>query len=156
MKSGIFAGINQIVFHDNTVRTFVGVQAPATVIERINMMYHVVADAGSFGGAKGVNSAHIAQFAPAKMMKMIVGDKVIFRRAVRISPNPADRYCRVTEIGYFVMTYFIVAAVEDNYSHRTGKHISAMMNNVVVHRNITCYLSIGGQRGCADFYSAAA
>jgi len=140
MEARIFTGVHQIVLHGNTGWSFVSIKTPSSIVKWINMMNDIIWYNSTFWRTEGINASHITKFTPAKVMNMIECYKIIFWRAVRVSPYPANWYPWIANISYFIMCQLIIACIEYNYTGCTWENISAIPYNIIINGNIICNL----------------
>ncbi len=152
-----FGAVNDVIFHMDSGGAFVGVESPAAVAPGVDIVHDVVADGGTFGGAQGVDAAHIAEDAPADMVDMIKVDLIAFGEAFGIAPAPADRNPGVAEIGDFVVDNAVVGAVADPDSDGAGVDMAAVADDAIFDGVVMgAFIEVGGDAAFANPDSASA
>ena len=157
METGTLATIDQVILHTDAGRTFVGIESPTTVTERVDVVDMVVADLCTVRIAQGIDTAHIAEYAPPDMVDVVIGDGIALRRTVTVSPYPTDGNTRIVEIGDVVVRNLVVARLEQDDTHTRGEHATAGTQDVVIHDIVTgeFLVLVLGLVGSADADTAA-
>ena len=117
-------------------------------------MDYVVVDRRSFGWAQGIYSPHVAQYAVADVVHVVVVNFVAFGQAVGVPPTPADRNRRVVKVTNVIMCDLVVAALADPYTDGTREDVACRMNDVIVCNDMACtFVFFCGDAGFADSYA---
>src|SRR5258706_13494214 len=87
MKARALAPENDVAFEHNARASFVGIKAPTSVRERIDVMNQIVSHHRSGLRAKHVNGPHVTESAQPDMVEVIILDQVPVAGRFTISPG---------------------------------------------------------------------
>jgi len=118
MEPGAFGAVNDVVLDQDIRAAFIGVNAPAAIGERVDIMDQVYCGSRCLSGCPGVNGAHVAQHALADIVKMIELDDVIVTRCFLIAPVPTHGNGGIIQVVNVIVGDAILTALEHQDPHR--------------------------------------
>ena len=113
-----FRVVHEVSLHNDVGRTFIRVQTPASIVERLDVMDMVVVHDSAGLNAKRVDPPHIRSHVLADSVHVIEANVVVMGVTRAVAPGPTDGNSGLVEIEDVIVLPRVVRRLSDPDSHR--------------------------------------